>query len=224
MFCPLATTLALFILLMSSPATANCLIKSYKTLISNGYPKISKVDGSPIYTSHAYIKRMKDHPKWKPFIEKIQEVRDDYAPRMQQRRADYQQNKDPAKPWIKAPGYGYERMRKDADKMIGKTVDEAFSKFNPGADFELIADGAKVIISPKNKVRGSDYVEVLYDVSGNYFRLQKGRFTGGRRLSFASEDLRYLDWDGGVINTERVSGKQFHELMEKSHWNALVGP
>lgn len=187
----------------------------------NPYPKFSKVDGSQIFTPHEYMRGMANNPKWKPFADMIQKVRDEYAPRMAERRTNYQKNKE-TNPWLKSPGYGYERMRQSADKMIGKTVQEAFGKFNPDAQYELISDGTKIIISPKNKVRGKDYVEVLYDVSGNYFRLQKGRYVGDKRLSFLSEKRRYLNWSGEVVNTEGARGENFHKLMDQTHWNALI--
>lgn len=211
----------LFILISSLAIAApqSCLTNSLLALIDyKPFPKNSLVDGSPILNIHTYVDGISQKPRWKKFAEKIEEVREGYAPKMNERRL-----KGKMDPSGRPVGYGYERMKRDAQNLVGKTVEEAFDKFNPGKDFDLIADGTKIIISPKNKVVGSEYVEVLFDVSGNYFRLQKGKYKGYKLLSFISEDQRYIDWEGVLINTRNNRRpEQFQPLMHRSHWNALV--
>jgi hypothetical protein len=199
-------------------APRTCLTNSLVALSEyKPFPKKSMVDGSPILNVHTYIEGMAKKPKWQKFAEKIKQVREWYAPKMKDRRL-----RGKLDPRAKHVGYGYERMKKDAQNLVGKTVEEAFERFNPGKDFYFIADGTKVIISPKNKILGMEYVEVLYDVSGNYFRLQKGKHTGYKTLTFISEQQRYIDWEGALINTGNIRRDQFEPLMHKAHWNALI--
>ena len=64
---------------------------------------------------------------------------------------------------------------------------------------------------------------IRYDFSGNYFRLQKGKFTGGISLKFISRDQQFIDWNGKIINTDGLEDNPqlLDELMKKSHWNAI---
>src|SRR4051812_40997703 len=116
----------LLILLISSASltyadttpTRSCMLSSLRSLTNA--KRYSKVDGTRIFTIHEYLKGLEKSPQWKSLADKIRQVRKDYAPRMKQRRTDFINTKD--FPGKKAPGYGYERMKRDAEKMSGKTV------------------------------------------------------------------------------------------------------
>lgn len=184
--------------------------------------RVSLIDGSEIINIHAYVMALESNPRWRVLAEKIKELRSLEAPKLNNRRNLYNTAKIESE-HAKAPSYGYARMKKDALTLEGRTVDKAFDRFNPGQDFDVLNDGGKIVISPKNKVIGQDYVEIRYDFSGNYFRLQKGKFTGGKSLKFVSRDQQFIDWNGKIINTTGIQDNSqiFDELMKKSHWNAI---
>lgn len=199
---------------LSIAAPRSCLTNTLDLLTDyHSSPKASAADGSAIINIHNYMKGLEKNPKWKPLVDKIRDARKIQAPKLNAKRTTAEQ----------APGYGYERMKRDAHNLRGKTVEEAFEKFNVGAEYELVQEGAKIVITPKNKVLGQQYVEVLYDISGNYFRLQRGTYRGNKSLTFLADRQRYLDWEGNLINTENVRDPEvFETLMHKSHWNAQI--
>jgi hypothetical protein len=199
-------------------APRTCLTNSLIALSDHKpFPKKSLADGSDILNIHTYLEGVSQNPKWKRFADYVQKSRDDYAPKFGYKKKMALINDR------RLPAYGYDRMRRDAQNLPGKTLEAAFQKFNPGKDYELVQDGTKVIISPKNKVLGRDYVEIRYDISGNYFRLQRGKYLGERFLRFVSERKQFIDWEGNIINTEgKLSPDKFQALMQKSHWNALI--
>lgn len=185
--------------------------------------KVSLIDGSEIINIHSYVHAMEANPRWQAFAQKIKEMRQLEAPKLNNKRNAYNAARIDPDYLGHAPGYGYARMKKDALTLEGRTVESAFNRFNPGQDYEMINDSGKIIITPKNKVIGQSYVEIRYDISGNYFRLQKGKYSGGKILKFASKDEQFIDWSGNIINTSglRDNPKRFDELMKKSHWNAI---
>jgi hypothetical protein len=216
----------LFFISFHASAAERCGVTSSLRLIHDieHGPRFSRVDGTPVIRIHEFIRGIEKQPRWKPLAEKIKELREAYAPRLNERRNLYNSQRFDPDFKGRSPGYGYERMKESATKQPGKTIEEAFNKFHPGQEYVLKDEGSKIIITPKNKLLGKEYVEILYDVSGNYFRLQKGKHTGGEFLEFLGKNKRYTDWSGNIINTGNLKNdpQKFHELMDSSHWNALI--
>jgi len=184
--------------------------------------RVSQADGSEIVNIHVYVRAMEANPRWKRFADEITEARKITAPNLNNRRNAFNQAKMDPDFEGRAPDYGYSRMKSNAARQQGRSIEEAFNRFNPGQDYEVFRLGTKLVISPKNKIIGKTYVEIRYDFSGNYFRMHQGKFTGSKHLKFKSPGETYIDWDGNLIDTsQRLEADKFEELMESSHWNAI---
>ncbi|PWG77924.1 hypothetical protein DDR33_24960 [Pararcticibacter amylolyticus] len=89
-------------------------------------------------------------------------------------------------------GAGAARASKYSSQWNGASLEGAIEKFAPGA--KGVVQGQKTIY-----VNGETGVQVVYDNSGNYFRIQNTNLTGKRQ---------YLDMNGGVPNNKTVNGRQ----------------
>lgn len=188
--------------------------------------KTSKVDGSVILTTNKYIKSMENNTRWKRFIDEVKLKRSQLAPTLNDKRNEFNllKKSDPA---LRDLPTGYRRMQDASLRQAGHSIEEAFNKFNPGMDYDFVTEGAqKVVISPKNKIAGNTYVEIVYDISGNYYRMQKGVYraeTGS--LEFISNGQRYIDWSGDIMKTTGAEVKNNQPLlrlrMDQSHFNAI---
>jgi hypothetical protein len=194
---------------------------------TNVSARVSQIDGNELVHMNSYLDQMAKKPRWQGFVDKIKTIRNREAPKLNNRRVASIDKLEEAKlvdpdAVRRFPDYGYSRIKADGLTTPVKSVEEAFEKFHPGQEFDLLDDGMKVIISPKNKVAGVEYVEIRYDVSGNYYRLQKGTFNGKKMVYLDKNHQMYTDWDGNMIDTRGMdyNSDAFIKLMQKTHWNA----
>lgn len=185
-------------------------------------PRTSNFDGSKVVHIHDYVDVLEKDTKWRAFAHKIREFRNEQSVKLNAKRNLYNEQKDAPGFSGRAPATGYGRMKAGAVDQAGKSVEEAFSKFYPDQNYELISEGNKILISPERKVMGQWYVEIIYDVSGNYFRMQKGKYVGNKGLKVLSEPERYADWNGNTFNSRGLSREEFKKKMNESHWNAVI--
>lgn len=72
---------------------------------------------------------------------------------------------------------------------LSKKVDEYF----PDGNFNFVSNEAgKVFISPKNLVEGQSYKQIIYDTSGDYFRVEIGVVKNGKMKPANNWRRRYL--------------------------------
>lgn len=223
----LRTIFAIFIIL-SLPVYSGCIDDFTDALYEYKFQKhkISPVDGTPILTTSKYLKSMEQNTRWKRFIDEVKLKRSELAPTLNQKRNTYNAEKQ-LDPNLRDVPTGYRRMKDGSIRQAGHSIEEAFEKFNPGMDYDFVTEGPqKVVITPKNKVPGKTYVEIVYDISGNYFRMQKGIYRqGAEALEFISNGQRYIDWSGEIMKTTGAEIKNNKQLlrtrMDQSHFNAI---
>ena len=86
------------------------------------------------------------------------------------------------------------------------SLNEAIEKFVPGAEGVLSKNGKKMIYSNKGTT-----IQVVYDESGNYFRIENTALTGKRK---------YLDFDGNIPNNKIINGK--HRGRSQDEYNKVT--
>lgn len=178
--------------------------------------------GDDLVAANKYLDEISKNSKWKDFAEKVKNAREKMAKKLSVKKTNAVIQATENGESIKFPAYGYSRTKTNGDLSTSKSLDETFEKFYPGQEYEVWEDGMKMVVSPKNKVSGQAYVEIRYDISGNYFRLQKGVFNG-KKMKFENYDNMYTDWDGNLIDFSKIdpTTKEFKELMNNTHWNAI---
>lgn len=80
-------------------------------------------------------------------------------------------------------------------KSLSKQTDEVFKGIE--TEFTSTTTG-KVIIRPKNLVEGQKVKQIVYDTSGDYFRVEVGTVKNGRFKPPRNWKSQYLDSNGNV--------------------------
>lgn len=89
---------------------------------------------------------------------------------------------------------GAGRAAKYSSNWTEASLKGAIEQFAPGAEAALSKNGQKTIY-----LNNESGVQIVYDNSGNYFRIENTRISG---------DRKYLDFDGKVPNNKIINGKQ----------------
>ncbi|MDD3393477.1 MAG: hypothetical protein PHG19_02385 [Anaerotignum sp.] len=95
---------------------------------------------------------------------------------------------------------GANRAAKFAENWQKSNLDDAIEKFAPDAKPVSTSSGKTLY---KNEETG---IQVVYDKSGNYFRVEDTTLTGKRR---------YLDLDGNNVSNKIVDGKQMGRTKDE---------
>ena len=99
-----------------------------------------------------------------------------------------------------ASGAGANRAAKFAENWQQSSLDDAIEKFAPNAKPVTTSSGKTLF---KNEGTG---IQVVYDKSGNYFRIEDTTLAGKRR---------YLDLNGNNVSNKIVDGKQMGRTKDE---------
>lgn len=99
-----------------------------------------------------------------------------------------------------ASGAGANRAAKFAENWQHSSLDDAIEKFAPNANPVTTSSGKTLF---KNEETG---IQVVFDKSGNYFRIEDTTLSGKRR---------YLDLDGNNVSNKIVDGKQMGRTKDE---------
>lgn len=147
------------------------------------------------------------------FAKKYQEARNKYAVTIRGRRdtavslEDFEQIRTNTGRW---------RVRRNADKWQNNSLSRNTDEIFRGKEtvFET-TDSGKVIIRPKDLVEGQEVRQIVYDTSGDYFRIEIGKVKNGEIKPINNWRKRYADINGDV--PEMPAG------MPQAQWDELLG-
>lgn len=118
--------------------------------------------------------------------------------------------------WKRSRGYLRQRkyQRTNGFASISRTMTTLFGDVELG--FEVSFGTEKVLIGPANRENGRSYLTIVYDVTGNYFRVETGYYFEGQTAFAGDPRRRYVDDKG-----RPVAARNQEDFDRRTHFNAF---